>query len=77
MLLTFFWDQEIETIATRYYSSKFLCYSNAKALKQSFDKALEELEKKLILVQWNKKTCKIALQYPGFTQSQATQDNSS
>ena len=38
MLLTFFWDQEIETIATRYYSSKFLCYSNAKALKQSLEK---------------------------------------
>ena len=44
-----FWDQETETIATRYYGSTFLCYSSAKA----FDKALEELDKKNMF-QWNK-----------------------
>ena len=36
-----FWDQETETIAARYYGLKCLCYSSAKALKQSFDKILE------------------------------------
>ena len=41
-----FWGQETQTIATRYYGSNFLCYSNAKALTQSFVKAVEELYKK-------------------------------
>ena len=35
-----FWDQETEI--TGYYGSKFLFYSNAKALKQSFDKTLKK-----------------------------------
>ena len=44
-----FRDLETKTIATRYYDSMFLCYCNANALKQSFDKALEELDTKILL----------------------------
>ena len=42
-----FFDPETKTVLTRYYGSKFLSYSNAKALKQSFDKALEKRDKKV------------------------------
>ena len=45
--ITTFWEQETKTIATRYYVSEFLCYSNVKALKESFNKTLEELIKTL------------------------------
>ena len=41
-----FCDQEIKIIATRYYDSTLVGYSNGKALKQSYDKALEELDTK-------------------------------
>ena len=46
VFITIFWDKETKTSATSYYGSKFLCYSNAKALKQSFDKTMEEHDKK-------------------------------
>ena len=46
-------DPETQNVATRYYDSKFLSYSNAKALKPSFDKALEKLNKKISIgVNW-------------------------
>ena len=41
-----FWNQVTKRIETRYFGSEFLHYTNAKALKQSFDKALKDLDKK-------------------------------
>ena len=41
-----FWNQVTKRIETRYFGSEFLHYTNAKALKQSFDKALKGLDKK-------------------------------
>ena len=41
-----FLDKETETTAIRCYGSKFLCSNHAKSLKQPFQKALEELDKK-------------------------------
>ena len=44
---------ETKTVETRYFGSEFLKYSNAKALKQSFDKALNNLDvKKWYRSQW-------------------------
>ena len=55
-----FWDQETEKIASRQYGSKL--YHYIVALKQSFEKTLEEVVKKS--TGYNGiKTCKIALQY--------------
>ena len=44
-----FWNQVTKRIETRYFGSEFLHYTNAKALKQSFDKALKDLDKKKLI----------------------------
>ena len=41
-----FWDEITKRVETRYFGLEFLKYSNATALKQSFDKALKELDAK-------------------------------
>ena len=46
-----FWNESTKTVETRYFGSEFLKYSNAKALKQSFDKALNDLDvKKMVQI---------------------------
>lgn len=44
-----FWDEITKRVETRYFGSEFLKYSNATALKQSFDKALKELDAKKMI----------------------------
>ena len=43
-----FFDLETKTVATSCYGLKLFSHSNTTALKQSFDKALEKLDKKMI-----------------------------